>query len=83
MGPLAGIGATVGIDTVLPVLRACADHGDGFVCGSKVVLFTCQHSQVASAFADGVRATAASEVSSRNVMVSCRYSRTAPSLWLR
>jgi hypothetical protein len=39
--------------------------------------------QVVCAFAGGARATAASVVSRRNVSVSCRYRRTAVSVWLR
>jgi hypothetical protein len=34
-------------------------------------------------FVEGVSATAASAVSIRKVKVSCRYSRTAASVWLR
>jgi hypothetical protein len=39
--------------------------------------------QVFFAFAGGTSATAASVVSKRKVKVSCRYKRTAASLWLR
>jgi hypothetical protein len=38
--------------------------------------------QVVWAFARGLSATAASAVSSRKVNVSCRYRRTAASVWL-